>query len=29
MFALKSAICLKERHPNHPKTIPSLVVFFR
>ena len=29
MFALKSAICLKERHSNHPKTIPALVCFFR
>lgn len=27
--ALKSAICLKENHPNHPKTAGALVKLFK
>ena len=26
--ALKSAICLAEQHPTHPKTVPSLAKLF-
>ena len=26
--ALKSAICLAEEHPNHPKTVPALAKLF-
>lgn len=28
MFALKSAICLREKHNSHPKTVPALVSIF-
>ena len=28
MRALKSAICLAEEHPNHPKTVPALAKLF-
>ena len=28
MKALKSAICLAEEHPNHPKTVPALAKLF-
>jgi hypothetical protein len=29
MMALKSAICLHERHPSHPRTVPALVCIFK
>jgi hypothetical protein len=29
MLALKSAICLHERHPNHPRTPAALAKFFK
>lgn len=29
MMALKSAICLKERHPSHPRTVPALGCIFK
>jgi len=28
LSALKSAICLHENHPNHPKTVPALAKLF-
>ena len=29
MAALKSVICLKEKHANHPKTVASIVKLFK
>ena len=29
MLALKSAICLHEKHPNHPRTPAALAKFFK
>ena len=29
LAALKSVICLKEKHANHPKTVASIVKLFK